>query len=70
MDFCRWSYIIFSTMPRVSPSRSDSCRHGGQRTTTPDTVNKGRGHGGRVGGGVREGGMGGRGWGGGGVVTG
>lgn len=25
MDFCLWSYIIFSTIPRVSPSRSDSC---------------------------------------------
>lgn len=24
ISFCRWSYIIFSTMPRVSPSRSDS----------------------------------------------
>lgn len=30
MDFCLWSYIIFSTIPRVSPSRSDSCS-GGQR---------------------------------------
>lgn len=29
MDFCLWSYIIFSTIPRVSPSRSDSWRGGG-----------------------------------------
>lgn len=28
IDFCLWSYIIFSTMPRVSPSRSDSCSAG------------------------------------------
>lgn len=31
IDFCRWSYIIFSTIPRVSPSRSDSCS-GGKKT--------------------------------------
>lgn len=28
IDFCLWSYIIFSTIPRVSPSRSDSCPAG------------------------------------------
>lgn len=27
IDFCLWSYIIFSTIPRVSPSRSDSWKH-------------------------------------------
>lgn len=32
MDFCLWSYIIFSTIPRVSPSRSDSCSGGGGGT--------------------------------------
>lgn len=26
-SFCRWSYIIFSTMPLVSPSRSESYIH-------------------------------------------
>mmetsp|Transcript_20302 Transcript_20302/g.34581 ORF Transcript_20302/g.34581 Transcript_20302/m.34581 type:complete len:223 (+) Transcript_20302:70-738(+) len=28
-DFCRWSYIIFSTVCRVSPSRSDSFEFSG-----------------------------------------
>mmetsp|Transcript_18849 Transcript_18849/g.48578 ORF Transcript_18849/g.48578 Transcript_18849/m.48578 type:complete len:263 (+) Transcript_18849:276-1064(+) len=27
--FCRWSYIIFSTVWRVSPSRSESCEFSG-----------------------------------------
>ena len=27
--FCLWSYIIFSTMERVSPSRSESCEFSG-----------------------------------------
>lgn len=40
MDFCLWSYIIFSTIPRVSPSRSDSCS-GGQRQGE-DEVGEGR----------------------------
>lgn len=32
IDFCLWSYIIFSTIPRVSPSRSDSCPAGKKNT--------------------------------------
>lgn len=52
IDFCLWSYIIFSTIPRVSPSRSDSCstgsahsEEGAERSTrvsnllVPSTIN-------------------------------